>query len=321
MSRDLYSLHFTMLRATVLLCLVTNAVLTQSLPTTDTAQGTDPIDVDYPSDGSQLHEGSINDTLSGIPTCSADYSRMSIADRKVFQNVSPKPHAICVRSDGFFVATILLPNPQHAYFFDPCGWVKAKIILPGGTTNGLGCVFTPNYLFYSITPGNQILQFNSGGIYMKVFAGGATFLRLAAQGNVLYTSIRQSREIRAYNTFNGILMYRFFTSNGLARGLAFDRNGNLHVTTFSNVVELFTPQGQKLSQKILQLAQADGIAVDSNYYRIIADRGTREVRIFNEVDTLIRRIPGFVLPVDVALGNRCTCLMVADLDANAIFLL
>ena len=39
---------------------------------------------DYPSDSSQLRDGSINDTLSeisGIPTCSADYTTMSIANR------------------------------------------------------------------------------------------------------------------------------------------------------------------------------------------------------------------------------------------------
>ena len=93
-SHNLYSSHFTMLRATVLICLVTSAVLTQSLASTYTAKGTDsinddtilnnPIDdtiVDYPIDDT-IDDGSINDTWSAVPKCAADYPRMSIANRK-----------------------------------------------------------------------------------------------------------------------------------------------------------------------------------------------------------------------------------------------
>ena len=329
-SHGFYSSHFTMLRATVLLCLVTSAVLTQSLASPYTAQGTDPIDgntiLDYPSDSSQLRDGSINDTLSeisGIPTCSADYTTMSIANRKVFQNIIRKPFAICVRSDGCFVATSYIPNLQYVYLFDPCGWVKKKIALPPGTANGVGCAFTPTNLFYSVTPGNKILQFTNDGGYQNDFAVGFAASRMATSGYLLYTSISGTKRIVAFDTINRRVVYSFFTTNGEARGLAFDRNGNLHVTTFGNVVELFTPQGQQMTQTVYpEIGKADGIAVDSNFYRIITDTGNlRQVLVFDRVHRLVRRITGFNTPADVALGNRCTCLIVADLFAEVIYLL
>ena len=113
MSSDLYSSHFTMLRATVLLCLVTSAVLTQSLAITDTTQSNDPIDdgtiVDYLSDSQLRDDGSINDTLSrlsGLPVCSTDYSRMSIANRKMIQQISSKPFLFA--SDTMDTSLLLL---------------------------------------------------------------------------------------------------------------------------------------------------------------------------------------------------------------------
>ena len=119
-----------MLRATVLLCLVTSAVLTQSLASTDTVQGTDSINddtilnnpindtiVDYPIDDT-IDDGSINDMWSAVPKCAADYPRMSVANRKMFQNASPRPHAVCVRADGCFVASVLMANRPFVFMYD-----------------------------------------------------------------------------------------------------------------------------------------------------------------------------------------------------------
>ena len=143
MSSDLYSSHFTMLRATVLLCLVTSAVLTQSLPTAQYNGPTDDTIVDYHTDS----HGSINDTLSAVPNCTADYTKMSIANRKVFQNATVSPFAVCVRADGCFVATTLQPNQPFVYMYDRCGWIKEKIMLPNQTGAGSGCAFTSTKLY------------------------------------------------------------------------------------------------------------------------------------------------------------------------------
>ena len=91
-----------MLRATVLLCLVTSAVLTQSLPTAQYNGPTDDTIVDYHTDSN----GSINDTLSAVPNCTADYTKMSGTNPKMILNNIPKPFGVCVRADGCFVAIL-----------------------------------------------------------------------------------------------------------------------------------------------------------------------------------------------------------------------
>ena len=196
-----------MLCATVLLSLVASAVLTNSLafpvpagPTDNTIDG--------------IHDNSINGTLSGVsslpPICSADYSRMSVTNRKMQQNV-PKPYSICVRSDGYFVATFQETNFPHLYMYDACGWFVRRIDILQGTpaSKGFGCAFTANYLFFSLSPRNQILQFRNDGQYVKVFASGAQFFRMATNGYLLYTSIFGTNQIRAYDTRFGNLVYVF----------------------------------------------------------------------------------------------------------------
>ena len=94
-----------MLCATVLLCLVTSAVLTQSLPTAQYNGPTDDTIVDYHTDSN----GSIN---GAVPKCAADYAKMNGADPKMILNNSPKPTAVCVRADGCFVAAMLQSSNQ-----------------------------------------------------------------------------------------------------------------------------------------------------------------------------------------------------------------
>ena len=318
-----------MLRATVLLCLVTSAVLTQSLAITDTTQSNDPIDdgtiVDYLSDSQLRDDGSINDTLSrlsGLPVCSTDYSRMSIANRKMIQQISSKPFSICVRYDGYFVAASDYPNLPYFYMFDPHGWVKRRIKLPFGTPEGAGCAFTPTSLFYSA--GNEILQFsNDGKISQGVFVGGFQFFRIATQGYMLYTTVRNSRQILAYNTRARTYVRNFFTTNGDAHDLAFDPDGNLHVTTFTSFVERFTPQGQLILpvRSFPAISKGDGITVDSNFYTIITDPTKKYVMVFDNLQRLVKTISGFDTPAAVAQGFLCSCLIVTDTGPSAIYLL
>ena len=326
MSRDLYPTHSTMLRATVLLCLVASAVVTHSLAAIDTLQDIDPIDnnsTDYPIDDTiDDDDGFINNTLSAVPKCAADYPRMSIANRKTILNGSPRPHAICVRADGCFVATVLVANRPYVYMYDTCGWIKKKIMLPNRTPAATGCAFTSTKLFYSFYIGKKIYQFTYDGVYEKVFATGVGFLRLKTYKNLLYATIYPSKQVRAYNTATGRLVYHFKTTTGNAHGLAFDPAGYLHVSTYGKVIELFTYKGYKIGQRTYpQVRIADGFTIDSNHYLIMADRGQGQVLIFSYTGLLTKRITGFGTPMDVALGYRCGYLIVADFSRGYIYLL
>ena len=318
MSRDLYSSSSTMLRATVLLCLVANAVLTQSLPTAQYNGPTDDTIVDYDS------RGSINDTLSAVPKCAADYAKISVANRKMIQKDSPMAHAVCVRADGCFVAAVhqvQLGSP-FIFMFDTCGWIKKRILLPRNTGAGSGCVFTSTKLYYAVSNDMKILQFTSDGEYEKVFATGDNFYRLTTQDNsLLYSTIYPTNEVRAYDIATGNLKYRFKTTTGDARGLAFDPSGYLHVSTMGKVVEQFTYKGVKIGQKSYpEVNEADGILIDSHHHILIANRYSGEVFVYTHAGLLTKRITGFNDPADVAMGYQCSYLLVADFR-NGVYLL
>ena len=304
-----------MLRATVLLCLVANAVLTQSVPTAQYNGPTDDNIVDYDS------RGSINDTIrADLPSCAADYSSMSVDNRRIFQNTSPKPHAICVRStDGYFVAAENTVRKSFFMYYE-CGWTKIKIDLPSTSPPGTGCAFVGGKLFYARN--GQILQFSSKGIYEKEFATGYHFLRLTAlKDSVIYSTVYTSNTVLGYDVATGDLKYRFETVSAYGRGLAFDPSSHLHISTASKVVEKFTYEGVKIGEKTYsEISSADGILVDGDFNVIIADRGNKQVLVFSETGRLFKRIYGFDLPLDVGMSRRCTSLIVADYGHGYVYL-
>ena len=309
-----------MLRATVLLCLVASTVLTQSLAAAKYNGPTDDAIVDYPT----RSNGSINGTLRAVPTCAADYARMSIADRKMYQDASPSPHAICVRaSNGDFVAAEFLANRQSVFMYDACGWIKKKVTLPSQTSPATGCAFAGTKMFYALHSGKQILQFTSEGSYERVFATEYQFLRLTAfNDSLLYSTLRDSKMVLGYSIADGDLKFNFETVNADGRGLAFDPDGYLHVSTWGRVVEQFAYNGVKVGQVTYsQVSIADGILVDGDHNVIIADRGNKQVLVFSHTGALIKRITGFDLPLDVAMGYQCNSLIVADYERSYIYLL
>ena len=309
-----------MLRATVLLCLVASAVLTQSLAA---AQYNGPTDDTIATDSSQLRDSSTNGKWSAVPKCAADYPRMSVADRKVFQNGSPSPQAVCIRADGYFVAAVLRSNLKFVFMFDTCGWIKKKIMLPSRSGDATGCAFTSTKFYYALYTDRKILQFSIDGKYEKVFATGFQFLRLTTYNDsLLYSSIYSTKKVRAYDTTTGNLKYTFETSTGQARGLAFDPAGYLHVSTWSKVVDKFTYQGFKIGEKSYpDVYIADGILIDSNYYILIANRYRNEVLIYTQAGLLTKKITGFSQPLDLVMGYKCGYLIVADIGRNGVYLL
>ena len=242
----------------------------------------------------------------------------------MYQNASPNPHAICVKaSNGDFVAAEYLANRQSVFMYDACGWIKKRVTLPSQTSLATGCVFAGTKMFYALRSGKQILQFTSEGIYERVFATGYEFLRLTAfNDSLLYSTLRDSKIVRGYHIADGSPRYHFQTLNAYGRGLAFGPDGYLRVATAGKVVEFFTYNGVKVGQVTYsEVSLADGILVDGDYNVIIADRGNKHVLVFSHFGVLTKRITGFDLPVDVAMGYQYKSLIVADFDRSYIYLL
>ena len=260
--------------------------------------------------------------LSSVPCCVTNYAKLNRADAKLVLNSQLSPAALCTKPNGDIVASLWRPNQKFVYLFDKHGWVKTKITLPHGTSHSAGCVFTDTKLFYADATRSRILQFSASGKYQKIFATGAKFLRLTARNNKLYSTLVNSKEIRVFDTNNRKLLKRFRTTSANARGLAFDPAGYLHVSTWGKTVEVFNQDCTKAwENSYTELSVADGIVIDSFYFTVIADRGRRQVLVYNHGAKLVKRITGFRQPLDVAIGHNCDCLLVADTGANAVYFL
>ena len=297
-----------MVRATVFLlfALVSSVMLTQTMAT---------------ENESAVDEGLI--TSEDVPACQADYAKMDPKQPKQLINYPglTSSAGVCTNpKNGDFVVGYWQPR-AFVYLHDSCGWIKKRIELPRGTSYSVGCVFSGSKLFYAATRSLKLLQYNEEGTYEKVFATGFKFLRLTTRGTRLYSSIESSRMVRVYNTTNGNNVNHFETTTGNTRGLAFDPQGYLHVAIWGKNIEIFTFDGHKVQQVTYpQVSIADGILVDGGTYTIIADRGRRQVLVFNYNNLLVNKIVGFHIPVDVAMGHGCAYLLVSDLGRGTYLL-
>ena len=169
----------------------------------------------------------------------------------------------------------------------------------------------------------KILQFTSDGVYEKVFATGYKFSFLTTRDDsLLYSSILSTKKVHGYDIATGNLKYGFEITTGTARGLAFDPLGHLHVSTYGNIVEVFTYKGKKIGQKLYpEVSKAEGILIDGNYNIIIAVIDSHEVLVFTRGGALTKKITGFSLPIDVAMGYQCDYLIVSDYGHDYIYLL
>ena len=253
-------------------------------------------------------------TSASVPTCQADYDIMDQKQPKLLINQPGLgyPFGVCTNpKNGEFVVAYWQPR-AFVYLHDNCGWIKNRIELPQGTAHSAGCVFSGTKLFYAATVSKKILQYNEEGTFEKVFATGLQFLRLTTRGTRLYSTINGLKIVRVYNTTNGYNIKNFKTSSR-ARGLAFDPQGYLHISTWGKTVEIFTYDGQKVRQVTLaQLRLGDGILIDSGTYTIIADRGGRQLLVYDYNNELTNKITGFGNPGGVAMGHQCSYLLMTD---------
>ena len=151
------------------------------------------------------------------------------------------------------------------------------IALPADSLEMASCVFTEYKLFLADTVGKKILQYSKNGTYEKVFATGFKFLRMTARNNLLYSTIWVTKNVRVYDASNGNIVNHFDVTTNDGRGLAFDKDGRLHVSTYGPTVEMFTSNGHKISQRTYsELELGDGLVIDS-------DRNTTDLQLLHRV--------------------------------------
>ena len=157
---------------------------------------------------------------------------MSSTLPKVLHSQVPLPGGVCVDVNGNFVAVLWQTAIKYTYFFDKNGWVVKTIPIPADSLQMTSCVFTSDKLFLTDTVGKKILQYTRNGTYENVFTTGFQFLRITTRNNLLYVTIWLSNNVRVYDAANGNIVNHFDVTTNHGRGVAFDKDGRLHVSTF-----------------------------------------------------------------------------------------
>ena len=268
----------------------------------------------------------LTQTMASVPfNCHGRYRNMNID--LPFKLLRPsgvsEPHGPCVNpANGDFVVTYWTPN-SYTYLFNSNGDIKKKINIPSeAVTRSCGCIFAGGKLFMSATEKHKILQYTSDGEFEKVFATGHEFDYFAVQFAKLYVSIRYSKDIIVFDVYSGKIVKEFKVPSGDGRGLAFDPLGKLHIAIWGkNIVDIVTSEGDPVKTITYPgVSGLDGIVIDNSTNSILVDRVGRKVVIFDKNDKLVKTIPEFHYPIDVAMGYKCKYIIVTDMNHGTFLL-
>ena len=234
----------------------------------------------------------------------------------------PRPHGICVASDGKF-AVIPYNNNGNFYLFYSCGKLMKIVRLPFGHKSRLGdCTFSGNDLYITGFRVKKIFKYSENGKFRKVINSRehAIFIT-SCQGRLYATGWgKNSRNVISY--YNDKETHRFNVP-GTLRGIVVGTDDNLHVTTWhSNKVLSYKPNGKLLAATTYKgLGYADGIAVDKAGNFLIVDYSNpNKLLVYSPCGELIKQIrPGFRRVLDVDIGNDGT-VIVSDYTGNKVYM-
>ena len=102
------------------------------------------------------------------------------------------------------------------------------------------------------------------------------------------------------------------------KGLSFDVYGHLHVTSVSDIVTIFTPEGQYIRQYGQSyLSKPFCIAIDSAGNSLVTSYARNSLSFFDLHGNFIHSIVGFNMPVGIAIGFNGS-VWVADTHSNRL---
>ena len=266
--------------------------------------------------------------LIGITTqaFACNYERMSripnyakITTPKKILNV-PNAHGICVAPNGNF-AVISHNNAKMIRIYYSCGKLMKLVDLrKHGFQIGNDCAFTDRSLYVADIRGRKVYKLSMNGKFIRIFATGLIFLRVAACQDRLYFTT-DGQNVYVYDT-NGKQIRRISVPARRTRGVIVGIHGNLYISNWDRKqVYTYTPEGKQVGVKTYKEVQhADGLAMDTAGNLLIADHARGKVEVYNPCGALIKTIrTGTRHAVDVEIGNDGT-VIVADYVASKVFL-
>ena len=268
--------------------------------------------------------------LIGITTqaFACNYERMSrspnyakITTPKKILNI-PQAHGICVAPNGNF-AVISHNHAKKIRIYYSCGKLMKEVDLSKqGFQAATDCAFTDRSLYVADYNGKKVYELSTIGKFIRIFATGPHFVRIAACQDRLYmTTNTGGQNVYVYDT-NGKLIRRISVPARHTRGVIVGIDGNLYVSNMERrQVYTYTSAGIRVGVKTYKEVQnADGLAMDTAGNLLIADHGGGKVEVYSPCGALIKTIrTGTRYTVDVEIGNDGT-VMVADRIASKVFL-
>ena len=268
--------------------------------------------------------------LIGITTqaFACNYERMSgspnyakITTPKKILNI-PNAHGICVAPNGNF-AVMSANGAKKIRIYYSCGKLMKLVDLSKqGFQVSYDCAFTDRSLYVADYNGRKVYELSTIGKFIRFFATGIHFLRIAACQDRLYmTTNVGGQNVHVYDT-NGKLIRRISVPANHARGVVVGIDGNLYVSNWQRKqVYTYTPEGRRVGVTTYkEVTLADGLAMDTAGSLLIADHNKGKVEVYSPCGALIKTIrTGTRHSVDVEIGNDGT-VMVADHGASKVFL-
>ena len=268
--------------------------------------------------------------LIGITTqaFACNYEKMSrspnyakITTPKKILNI-PNAHGICVAPNGNF-AVMSHNNAKKIRIYYSCGKLMKEVDLSKqGFQAATDCAFTDRSLYVADHNGKKVYELSTLGKFIRIFATGPHFLRIAACQDRLYmTTNAGGQNVHVYDT-NGKLIRRISVPANHARGVIVGIDGNLYVSNWQRKqVYTYTPEGKQVGVTTYkEVTLADGLAMDTAGNLLIADYNKGKVEVYSPCGTLMKTIrTGTRHAVDVEIGNDGT-VMVADNSASKVLM-
>ena len=247
----------------------------------------------------------------------------------------PDAHGICVAPNGNF-AVMSVNRAKKIRIYYSCGKLMKLVDLRKyGLQMAHDCAFTDRSLYVTDYDGKKVYELSTIGKFIRIFATGPLFLRIAACQDRLYiTTNTGGQNVYVYDT-NGKLIRRISVPGRVARGVTMGIDGNLYVSNWDRkqvytytpegkqvgVTTTYTPEGKQVGVTTYkEIDTADGLAMDTAGNLLIADHNKGKVEVYSPCGALIKTIrTGTRYTTDVEIGNDGT-VMVTDSVASKVFL-
>ena len=192
----------------------------------------------------------------------------------------------------------------------------------------LGIAINGDIIYVAENGGNRIHRFSLGGTFLGTFGSKGSdkgqFLNpwgiCIGPYDRIYVADTINHRIQVFNsdhTFSHIINCTV-SGKQCPYGLSFDFSGHLHVTSDSNIVSVFTPEGQYIRQYgQSHLNRPRGIAIDSAGNSLVVNKSRESLSIFNPHGNFIHSIKGSNQPIGVAVDSNRS-VWVADASNNRL---